>query len=60
MHLLVGGPRVPECVSGLRRPEKTLKFLRFKHIFDLVLKYGSDINDGNWLQRLFYFIVLVV
>ena len=48
-----------KCVSGLRRLEKTLKFLRCVHVFDLVLKYGSDINEGNWLQLLFYFIVLV-
>ena len=47
------------CVSGLRRLEKTLNFLRSIHVFDLVLKYGSDINEGNWLQLLFYFIVLM-
>ena len=28
-------------------------------MFDCVLKYGSDINEGNWLQLLFYFLVLV-
>ena len=48
-----------KCVSGLRRLEKTLDFLRCIHIIDLVLKYGSDINEGNWLQLLFYFIVLI-
>ena len=51
-----------EClkyVSGLRRLEKTLNFLRCIHVIDLVLKYGSDINEGNWLQLLFYFIVLI-
>ena len=48
-----------KCVSGLRRLEKTLKFLRCILVFDLVLKYGSDINEGNWLQLLFYFLVLV-
>ena len=47
------------CVSSLRRLEKTLNFLRCIHFFDLVLKYCSDINEGNWLQLLFYFIVLV-
>ena len=46
-------------VSGLRRLEKFLNFLRCIHVFDLVLKYGSDINEGNWLQLLFYFIVLI-
>ena len=48
-----------KCVSGLRRLEKTVNFLRCIHVFDLVLKYGSDINEGNWLQLLFYFIVLM-
>ena len=48
-----------KCVSGLRRLEKTLNFLRCIHVIDLVLKYGSDINEGNWLQLLFYFIVLM-
>ena len=48
-----------KCVSGLRRLEKTLNFLRCIHVIDLVLKYGSDINEGNWLQPLFYFIVLM-
>ena len=48
-----------KCVSGLRRLEKTLNFLRCIHVIDLVLKYDSDINDENWLQLLFYLIVLV-
>ena len=48
-----------KCVSGLRRLEKVLKFLRCIQVFDLVLKYGSDINEGNWLQLLFYFFVLI-
>ena len=48
-----------KCVSGLRRLEKTLNFLRCIHVIDLVLKYGSDINEGDWLQLLFYFIVLM-
>ena len=47
------------CVSGLRRLEISLKFLRCIHVFDLVLKYGSDIKEGNWLQFFFYFIVLM-
>ena len=47
------------CVSGLRRLEKTLNFLRCIHVFDLVLKYGSDISGGNWLQLLSYIIVLM-
>ena len=48
-----------KCIPGLRRLEKTLNFLRCIHVFDLVPKYGSDINEGNWLQLLFYFSVLV-
>ena len=49
-----------KCVSGLRTLEKTLNFLRCIHVIDLGLKYGSDINEGNWLQLLSYFIVLMV
>ena len=48
-----------KCVAGLRRLEKTLNFLRCIHVIDLVLKYGSDINENNWLQLLFYLIVLM-
>ena len=47
------------CVSGLRNLGKISNFLRYIHIFDLVLKYGWDINEGNWLQLLFYCIVLI-
>ena len=46
-------------VSGLRRLEKTLNSSRCIIVLDLVLKYGSDINEGNLLQLLFYFIVLI-
>ena len=45
--------------SVLRRLESNLNFLRCIHVIDLVLKYGSDINEGDWLQLLFYFIVLM-
>ena len=48
-----------ECGSGLRSLEKTLDFFRCIHVFDRVLKCGSDINEGNWLQLLFHFFVLV-
>ena len=48
-----------KCVSGLRGLEKTLSFLRCIHVFALVLKYALDINEGYWLQLLFYFIVLI-
>ena len=29
---------------------KSLNFLRCIHVIDLVLKHGSDINEGNWLE----------
>ena len=48
-----------KSVIGLRRLEKTLKFLRCIHVFDRVLKYCSDINEGDWWHLLFYFIVLM-
>ena len=48
-----------KCVSGLRRLEKTLNFLRCIHVIDPLLKYGSDISEGNWLKLLFCFIVLL-
>ena len=48
-----------KCVSGQGRLEKFMNFFTRIHVFDLVLKYGSDINEGNWLQLLFYFIVLM-
>ena len=48
------------CVSGLRSLERNLNFLICIHVFELVLKNGSDINDWNCLQLLFYFIVLMV
>ena len=49
----------PKCVSGLGWQEKNLNFLRCIHIFDLVLKFASDINGWNWLQLLLHFSVLV-
>ena len=48
-----------KCVSSLRRLEKKLNFLRCLHVFDRVLKCGSDTNEGNRLQLFFYFFVLV-
>ena len=47
------------CVSGLRALDKTLNFLRFIYVIELVLKYVSVINEKHWLQILFYFIVLM-
>ena len=48
-----------KSVSGLRRLEKTLNILRCIHVIDLGLNYGSDIKEGNWLQLLFYFNVMM-
>ena len=47
------------CVSGLRKLEKTINFLRCIHVINLVLEFGSDINEGNLIQHLFYFIVFM-
>ena len=48
-------------VYGLRILDKTgtFWFLSCIHVFDLVLKYCSDIIEGNWLQLLFHFLVLM-
>ena len=48
-----------KCVSGLRRYEKTLKFLIWRHLLDLLLKYGRHIKEGIWLQVLFYFNLVI-
>ena len=47
------------CVCGLRRLERHLNFLICILLIDLVLKYGSDIIERNWLQLLFHFVVLM-
>ena len=39
--------------------KKSLNFLRCIHVLDLVLNYGSDINERNWLHLLFCFFVLL-
>ena len=51
--------RVPEMCFWPAKTRKSLIFLRCIYVIDLVLKYGSDINEGNWLQLLFYFNVLI-
>ena len=48
-----------KSISGLRRLDKTLNFLRCINVNDQVLEFGSDINERNWLQLLFYFIKMV-
>ena len=48
-----------QCVSCLRALDKTLTFLRREHVIDLVPKYGSGINEENWLQLQIYFNALM-
>ena len=50
---------MPEMCFWPAKTRKSLNFLRCIYVIDLVLKNGSDINEGNWLQLLFYFIVLM-
>ena len=50
---------VPEIRFWPVKLQKTLNFLRCIHVIDLVLEYGSDIKERNWLQLLFYFIILM-
>ena len=49
--------RVPEMCFWSAKSRKN--FLRCILVIGLVLNYGSDINEGNWLQLLFYLIVLM-
>ena len=51
--------RVPEMCLWPAKTRKSLNFLRCIYVIELVLKYGSDINEENWLQLLFYLIVLI-
>ena len=37
-----------QFVSGPRELDKTLTFLSCIPVIDLVLKQGSDKNEGNW------------
>ena len=50
---------MPEMCFWPAKTRKSLNFLRCIQAIDLVLKYGSDISEGSWLQLLFYFIVLM-
>ena len=50
---------MPEMCFWPAKSRKNLNFLRCIHVFDLVLKYCSDINERKWLQLLLYFIVLM-
>ena len=56
MHLLVG---VSEMCFWPAKTRKILENFEMHTCFDLVLKYGSDKNEWNWLQLLFHFIVLI-
>ena len=60
MQLLVGGPaRACNVFLVCDDRKKTWKFLRCIHVFDLVLKFGSDTNGRNWLQLLLHFFVMM-
>ena len=50
---------VPENWFWPAKARKNWNFLRRIPVFDLVLKNCSDINEGNWLQLLVHFIVLM-
>ena len=51
--------RMPKfCFWPAKTRNKNLNFLRCIHVFELVLKYCSDINERNWSQLFFHFIVL--
>ena len=47
------------CVSGLGWLERNLNFFRCIHVFDLALKFASDVNEVNWLQLFLHFVVLI-
>ena len=60
MQRLVGGPaRACNVFLVCDDRKKTWKFLRCIHVFDLVLKFGSDTNGRNWLQLLLHFFVMM-
>ena len=50
---------VPEICFWPAKTRKNLELFEMHTCHDLLLKYSSDINEGNWLQLLFYFIVLM-
>ena len=50
---------VPEMCFWPAKTLKNLKFLRWIYVLDLVPNCCSDIKEGNWIQLLSYFIVLL-
>ena len=46
-------------VSGLRWLERNLFFFRCTRVFDLLLEFVSDINEGSWSQLLLQLTVLM-
>ena len=50
---------VPDICLRTAKFRENLKFLRCIYVFELVLKNCSDIIEGNWLQVLFHFFVLM-
>ena len=51
--------RVFETCFWPAKTRKNLNILRYIHVFGLVLKSFAEKNEGNRLQLLFYFIVLM-
>ena len=48
-----------KCAFRLTKTRRNLNFLGCIHVLDLLLKCCSERNEGNRMQFLFYFIVLV-
>ena len=56
MHLLVGGPALAGNSFRLTEARENLIFLRCIHVLQLMLKFCSDIYEGNEIQVPVYFI----
>ena len=50
---------MPEMCFLPAKTRENLKFLRNIHVFHLVLKFCSNINEGIGIQLPFYFAILV-
>ena len=50
---------MPEMCCWPAKTRKNLEVFEMHACHYLVLKYDSDINEENWLQLLFYLIVLM-
>ena len=57
--MLVGGTVGARNVFWLAKKRKKINFSGSIHVFDLVLKFCSGINEGIGIQLFFYFYILV-